>query len=83
MGALMEEEICKIIEEALEMQVGSVCVDDDESTLENWDSLGLLSILSLLEERFGSKIAAIDDLASVRTVKDILKIFKRESITLD
>ena len=79
----MEEEICKIIEEALEMQVGSVCVDDDESTLENWDSLGLLSILSLLEERFGSKIAAIDDLASVRTVKDILKIFKRESITLD
>ena len=48
MGALMEEEICKIIEEALEMQVGSVCVDDDESTLENWDTLGLLSILSLI-----------------------------------
>jgi acyl carrier protein len=65
------------------MKAGSVCVNDDESTLENWDSLGLLSILSLLEERFGSKIADIDDLASVRTVKGILKIFKRESITLD
>lgn len=83
MGAIMEEEICKIIEEALEMKAGSVCVNDDESTLENWDSLGLLSILSLLEKRFGSKIAAIDDLASVRSVKGILKIFKSESITLD
>ncbi len=79
----MEEEICRIIEEALEMKTGSVCVDDDNSTLEYWDSLGLLSILSLLEKRFGSKIAAIDDLASVRSVKEIIEVFEKESIKLD
>jgi acyl carrier protein len=83
MGAIMEEEICGIIEKALEMKAGSVCVNDDDSTLENWDSLGLLSILSLLEERFGSRIAAIDGLASVKSVKEIIKVFEEESIMLD
>lgn len=77
----MEEKICRIIEEALELESGSVCVNDDTSTIETWDSLGLLSILSLLEERFGSKITAIEDLSSVKSVKEIIEIFKRESIT--
>ena len=79
----MEEKICRIIEEALEMEVGSVCVNDNTSTIEMWDSIGLLSILSLLEERFGSKIAAIEDLSSVKSVKEIIEILKRESVTLD
>jgi acyl carrier protein len=83
MEAIMEEEICRIIEEALEMKTGSVCVSDDNSTLECWDSLGLLSILSLLEKRFGSKVAAIDDLASVKSVKEIAEVFEKESIILD
>ena len=77
----MEEKICRIIEEALELESGSVCVNDDTSTIETWDSLYLLSILSLLEERFGSKIAVIEDLSSVKSVKEIIEIFKRESIT--
>ena len=77
----MEEKICRIIEEALELESGSVCVNDDTSTIETWDSLGLLSILSLLEERFGSKITVIEDLSSVKSVKEIIEIFKRESIT--
>ena len=77
----MEEKICRIIEEALELEVGSVRVNDDTSTIETWDSLGLLSILSLLEERFGGKIAAIEDLSSIKSVKEIIEIFKRESIT--
>lgn len=77
----MEEKVCRIIEEALDIEVGSVCVNDDTSTTTEWDSLGLLSILSLLEERFGSKITAIEDLSSVKSVKKIIEIFKRESIT--
>lgn len=79
----MEEKICSIIEEALEIEAGSVCADDDMSTIEVWDSIGLLSILSLLEERFGRKIATIEDLSSVKSVKEIIEILQRESITLD
>ena len=49
-------------------------------TLKEWDSLGFVSILSALEVRFGSKVAAIEDLASVKSVKEIIRILKKESI---
>ncbi|MFC1718244.1 acyl carrier protein [Candidatus Poribacteria bacterium] len=74
------EEICRIIEKALELEVGSVSVDGNVDTIEEWDSLGFLSILSALEERFGNKVATIDDLASVKSVKEITNILRRESI---
>lgn len=74
------EEIFRIIEKALELETGTVSIDDNMDTIAKWDSLGLLSILSALEQRFGNKVAAIDDLASVKSVKEIIDILKRESI---
>lgn len=76
----MEEEICRIIEKALGLEVDSVCIDDSMDTIEKWDSLGLLSILSGLEERFGNRVVSIDDLALVKSVKEIVNILKREEI---
>ena len=76
----MEEEVCRIIEKALGLKEGSVSVDDNINTIEVWDSLGFLSILSALEKRFGNKVAAIDDLAEVKSVKEIIDILKRKSI---
>ena len=76
----MEEEICRIIAEAMELEAGSVNVDDNMDTIEEWDSLGLLSVLSALEERYGEKISTIEDLSTVESVKDIIQILKRESV---
>lgn len=76
----MEEEICRVIEKALGLKEGSVSINDNMNTISEWDSLGFLSILSALEKRFGNKVARIDDLASVKSVKEIINIFKRESI---
>lgn len=76
----MEEEICRVIEEALDLKKGSVSVNDSTDTIGEWDSLGFLSILSALENRFGDKVATIDDLASVKSVREIIDIFKRERI---
>ncbi|MFC1576161.1 acyl carrier protein [Candidatus Omnitrophota bacterium] len=72
----MQEEVCRVIEKALDMKAGSISVDDDVE----WDSLGFLAILSALESRFGDKVAKIDDLASVKSVREIVDIFKREHI---
>ncbi len=74
------EEICRIIEEGLGLKEGSISIDDDMNTIAEWDSLGFLNILSTLEKRFGNKVAAIDDLASVKSVKEIVNILERESI---
>ncbi|NQT23224.1 MAG: acyl carrier protein [Candidatus Omnitrophica bacterium] len=76
----MEDEVCRVIAEALSMKAGSVTVNDDINTIEKWDSLGFLSILSALENRFGGKVAEIDDLASVKSVREIIDVFKREHI---
>ncbi|MBU1932053.1 acyl carrier protein [Patescibacteria group bacterium] len=74
------EEIFRIIEKALELDAGTVGIDDSMDTISKWDSLGLLSILSALEQRYGGKVAAIEDLASVKSVKEIVDLLKRESI---
>ena len=77
---MKENDICDVIAEALGMKPGSVTVKDGSHTIQVWDSLGFLAILSALETRFGSKVAAIDDLASVKSVREIMDIFKREGI---
>ncbi|OGX30080.1 MAG: hypothetical protein A2879_05475 [Omnitrophica WOR_2 bacterium RIFCSPHIGHO2_01_FULL_49_10] len=77
---MKENDVCNVIAEALGRRAGSVSVDDGTNTIKEWDSLGFLSILSALEKRFGTKVAAIDDLATVRSVREIIDIFKREGI---
>jgi len=76
----MEQEICRIIEEALGLEVGSVNVNDTMDTIEKWDSIGFLSILSALEQRFGNKVASIDSLASVKSVREIIDVLKERSV---
>ncbi len=74
------EEICRIIEQALELEEGSVGSNDNMDTIEKFDSLGLLAILSALEKRYGNKVASIDALAGVQSVREIFNLLKKESL---
>lgn len=74
------EEICRIIEQALELEEGSVGSNDNMDTIEKFDSLGLLAILSALEKRYGNKVASIDELAGVQSVREIFNLLKKESL---
>ncbi|MBU0605760.1 MAG: acyl carrier protein [Candidatus Omnitrophica bacterium] len=77
---MKENDICNVVAEALGLKPGNVSVNDGTETLREWDSLGFLSILGALENKFGAQVAAIDDLASVKSVKEIIDIFKKEGI---
>lgn len=74
----MDEEVCRIISEALEVK--RVTPEDSMDTVEGWDSLGTLNVLMALEKRYGPKVASISDLAQVRSVKEILELLRREAI---
>ncbi len=76
----MENEICRIVESALGLKSGCVTVNDGMDTIKQWDSLGLLSILSALEQRFGNRVADIDALASATSVRHIIDALKKENI---
>jgi len=77
---MTEKDICNVIANALNLKAGSVKISDGTETIKEWDSLGFLSILTALEKTFGSKVAAIDDLANVKSVREIIDIFKKEEI---
>lgn len=48
----MKNEILKTIKEALEIEELDVNLDAELMSLEQWDSVGVLSLMAFLDERF-------------------------------
>ena len=72
--------IIKIIEEALELEPGIIKEDSDSEGIENWDSLGQLSILVALDKKFEGKISSLSEMAEANSVQKIFSILKENSI---
>lgn len=47
------EDICRLIEEVLEIKNGSVSGQSIADDIDDWDSLGQLRIIMALEEKYG------------------------------
>ena len=76
-GASMEELFLKRFAEALEKEVG-VKMEDDFREYEEWDSLSLLVILSMVDDEYGVNIDA-NHFAGMKTVKDIFEFIIKKS----
>ncbi len=63
------------IAEAFEMPAENLKPDTPRDEIELWDSLGALVLMSKLDEEFGI-ILENDELAEMKSVADILKIFQ-------
>ena len=75
-----EENIFALISKALIIENNLISVNSSSDNVEGWDSLGHLSILEALDEHFDGKVANINELASAKSVKDILFILKKNSL---
>ena len=75
-----EKEVLEIIREALEIKEGDVTVDSSMEDLEEWDSIGHLSILANLDNLLDGKAADIQDLATADSVRKILQSLKENSL---
>jgi acyl carrier protein len=76
MSEITEKEILDIMQNALKLKEKSLTIDSSMSNVEEWDSLGHLSILVALDKFFDGKIGGIKDLVSADSVKKILQILK-------
>ena len=80
MSKISRSDVIAVIEKVHEMKPGSL----DESTraeeVDNWDSLGLLSILIALDELFEGKIANITEMAEADSIPKILNILRQHSL---
>jgi acyl carrier protein len=72
--------IMEIIEKSLELKPGILEEDSDSEGIEDWDSLGQLSILVALDKHFKGKISSISEMAEANSVPKIITILKKNSI---
>lgn len=60
-----------LIEEALDVEEGSLTAETSLDNVEEWDSIAMLSLIAMLDEEFGSTITG-KELKALKTVADIL-----------
>lgn len=68
-----KEKKLELLEEALEMDAGTLKEDMVLEEMEEWNSLSMLSLIVLIDEEFGKTIDSTD-IRKLVTVKDILDI---------
>ena len=67
-------DLLKHIAGALDVEEDLVSLESSSETLEEWDSLGQLSILTSLDSKIDTDISTISELGKANSVKQIEKI---------
>ena len=77
MDKIDNEELKKIIAQALDVDENIVTNDTEEGKIEEWDSLGQLSILTSLDSKINGDISKITELGKANSVKLIQEILTK------
>ena len=72
------EDLRKLIAKALKIKVSKINLNSGMSVIEEWDSLGHLSIPIALNKKLGKKSNQYKNLANATTVKDLIKILEKK-----
>jgi len=79
MNKFTEEEVLKIIEEALKLEKGAININSNSNNVSEWDSLGHLNILMSLDKRLDGKASGLSELAKAMSVKKIISVLKNNN----
>ena len=74
-------EFLKIFADTLEVS-DEVTLNTKRTDIAEWDSMGQISIMSMLEEKFGITLE-MEELVSLERIQDIVNILKQRNINLD
>lgn len=77
---MKNEDIIKIIAKALSKSENLVTMESSTENIEEWDSLGHLSVLVALDKAFNGKLANIVEMSTADSVSKIVKILKKHSL---
>lgn len=76
---MTEKELFKLIKTSLKTSK-KIDLKSASTNIEEWDSLGQLSILTTLDKRFKNKASKLTKLATAETVKDIVSVLKKAKL---
>ncbi len=69
------EEKIAMLEEIMDLDEGTLSVDDNLEDYEEWDSLSKLSLIAEVKKQFG-KVLSTNSIRSFKTVQDICDYFE-------
>jgi len=72
--------LLEIVAESTESEIDQINSDSSRSSLDGWDSLGHISILSKLDILTEGKASEIETLADCQSVKDLIKSLKSKNL---
>lgn len=75
---MTEEQLLVEIGAALEVDVGTLNIQTVNTDIEQWDSLGHISILARLDSLFANVTERFPELAEATTIMEILNVLKRD-----
>lgn len=80
MGRSNEKDVISVIESALSLNEGSLTINSSMQEVEEWDSLGHLSVLVALDKFLEGKAAGINELVGANSIQKIVDILKGKSL---
>ena len=72
--------VMEIVEAALELESGAIKVSSDSGSIEEWDSLGHLSILVALDKHFSGKVSSLTEMSDANSIQSILTVLKKNDV---
>lgn len=70
---MVTEDVLNLISEALEITNGSISLETNVGEVAEWDSIGWLTIISMLDERYGIQISS-QEIRTIKKVKDLVDL---------
>lgn len=80
MAKISEKEVLETIQNALDLKGECITVDSSMNNVEEWDSLGHVTILVALDCVFNGKVGSIREMATANSVQGIIQILKDNSL---
>lgn len=71
-----EKEKMELLEEIMELDNGTLSVDDVLEDYVEWDSITALSFIAMMDEKFGRTISGAD-VKGLRTVADAVNMMRK------
>ncbi len=73
-------ELFTLIAESLDVERDIITENSSSESIDEWDSLGHLSILSALDEVTNGKASEVEELAAALKIEDLIKILSNAGL---
>ncbi len=67
------KEKLELIAETIDADLEAVKAEVELKSLEEWDSMGVISVITMLDRKF-SKVLTADEISELKTIQDILNL---------